>query len=43
MHDREHQEDDFRVAFKNTDELSALRDQAREEYLTLIEAANLSL
>jgi hypothetical protein len=42
-HDRENQEDDFRVAFKNTDELRALRDQAREEYLTLIEAANLSL
>jgi len=39
--DRDDEDDDFRVQFKNTDELRALRDLARDNYLTLREAADL--
>lgn len=41
--DRDEEEDDFRVDFKNRDELRELRNQARETYLTLVEAADLNL
>lgn len=40
--DREDEDDDFRVDFKNTEQLRILRDQARDAYLTLVEAAGLS-
>jgi hypothetical protein len=40
--DREEEDDDYRVDFKNTEELTKLRDQARDEYLTLVAAADLT-
>jgi AIPR protein len=36
--ERDDEDDDFRVDFKNTDELRKLRDQARDTFLTLVEA-----
>jgi AIPR protein len=36
--DRDGEDDDFRVDFKNTEHLKELRDQARDAYLTLVEA-----
>lgn len=41
--EEESPEDDFRVAFKNREELRALRDRAREEYLTIVEVENLDV
>jgi hypothetical protein len=40
--DREDEDDDFRVDFKNTEQLKELRDQARDAHLTLVEAASLN-
>jgi len=38
---RNEEEDDYTVDFKNTEQLLAMRDSARESYLTLLEAATL--